>query len=89
MQQGAFMPGEQNADSAADNNLVNENDERKIGNPAIEGRKEETISDESGSSGDLDGGGGIGSGVAGGDEAAESGDKGPTPDKIDTGDDSF
>lgn len=87
MQKRSFMPGEQN--EAASSNAVNENDEQKMSNPTVDGREETSLSDDSGSSGDMDGGGGMGTGIAGGDQAAESGDKGPTPDKIDTGDDSF
>ena len=57
------------------------NNEDKRTKPS-EGEKEETsLADETTLTGDLDGGGGVGSGVAGGDPDSESGDEGPTPDK--------
>jgi hypothetical protein len=45
--------------------------------------KSESIADESLMSNDMDGGGGLGSGFAGGDPDMDSGDMGPTGDKSD------
>ena len=57
------------------------NNEDKIANPEEGGMEEASLADESLTSGDLDGGGGMGTGLTGGDPAADSGDMGPTPDK--------
>jgi hypothetical protein len=70
-----------NSDDTKGGHDINTDNESKVVNPSVSGREEESLADESTTVGDMDGGGGLGIGLTGGDENAESGDKGPTPDK--------
>lgn len=79
-----YSPGQETTVKGGNSDMSSHQNQEQ-GNPKTGERQDASLSDESTTSGDMDGGGGMGSGLTGGDPEADTGDQGPTPDKTSTG----